>query len=70
MMMHMSKENKETKMKFLYRVHYRMQIQGGGDIWRVCGLDENDKIKWLSTPIEFDENTDVLKTFSGSVYKS
>lgn len=56
-------------MKPLFKVRYRMYLQGGGDVWRICGVDESDHFKWLSTPISYDENQNILKTLSGSVYE-
>jgi hypothetical protein len=49
-------------------VHYMVDKGCGLDIWRICGTVDG-KSKCPSTPVFFDEESDVFKTISGSVYK-
>jgi hypothetical protein len=55
-------------IKTLSSVRYHMDMGCGLDVWRISGIDDNGKVKLPSTPIEFDEENDILKTVSGSVY--
>jgi hypothetical protein len=59
----------------LHEVIYCMHINGGGDHWtlygQVTGHPRFPDYTYVrpSTPVEFDEATDILKTVSGSQYK-
>ncbi len=55
-------------MKNIYNVRYGMLLGGGKDQWRIMADTENNEQKWLSTPIEFNQSTNILKTHSGSLY--
>jgi hypothetical protein len=61
-------------MKELFNVRYLMDMLSiGGDLWRLSGNLESEKpdyrtLRYTSTPIEFDDTTNILKTASGSRY--
>lgn len=55
-------------MKHIYDVRYGMLLGGGRDVWRILATNDQGESKWLSVPVEYDQNTDVLKTHSGSIY--
>jgi hypothetical protein len=54
-------------MKIINNIRYEMHLNGGGDVWRIGGIVDGS-YKWLSTPISYDAENDILKTVSGSVY--
>jgi len=59
----------------LYDAHYEMDLGCGGDIWHLRGnvVNHPNFPDWdsvgPSTPVEFDEATDTMKTASGKTYK-
>jgi hypothetical protein len=56
-------------MKEIFDFRYLMELRGGGDVWRPFGNTPTMGQRYLSTPVEFDEDNDILTTASGSVYK-
>jgi hypothetical protein len=59
----------------LYDAHYEMELGCNLDIWRLRGNAinhpdfSNGHSVGPSTPVEFDEATDIMKTASGKTYK-
>lgn len=67
----MFNKNKPAKpIKTIDRLSYRMEIRGGGDVWRLYGFVRDiGEYRYFSTPVSYDEETQVLKTISGSIYQ-
>ncbi len=58
-------------MLSLYNVRFQVEFGCGSDTWRIfadCPERSSQEIL-ISTPVEYDPETDVIKTVSGSVYQ-
>ena len=55
-------------MKFISRVRYVVDMGCGLDIWRISGIVDTNEV-YISTPISYDYETDIIETKSGSIYK-
>jgi hypothetical protein len=58
-------------MLSLYNVRFQVEFGCGSDTWRIFAdcPERSSNETLISTPIEYDSETDVIKTVSGSVYK-
>jgi hypothetical protein len=54
-------------MKNIYNVRYGMLL-GPKDQWRIMAENEDGEQKWLSAPKKFNPSSNILETYSGSLY--
>lgn len=56
-------------MKPLFYVAYKMDLGCGMDLWKIFGLDEDGRGKFISSPVYYDSTEKIITTKSGSKYK-